>query len=304
MRTAGARGLVLLVLLVVALSPTPCLAQLDFVSKVFSKVTNLNADFLFGTPIGDRGLVTGSSGGGFLGRLKGEGIEATIDLGAIAKRDSIAKRCKKSDTLKRNCKVGDVLNGPDNKPLQQSCEGGDTLKLKEIRISTTKPVDTVAVDTVASKKVPPGCDVLVAELGFGYTQLGGFLGDSSLRGSLEELPALSIYLEVFPSSSWVSPYMGLRGGLTKLKDLRATVNNTPLQGAGSTFQYGLVAGLSFGKPQHGWALFIEEAWSWRRFDGVAWTGAPAVPSALQAPLRLYTRTTSLGGQIFVGIKGT
>lgn len=92
-----------------------------------------------------------------------------------------------------------------------------------------------------------------------------------------------------------TPYVGVRGGLTKLKDVRATVNNTQLQGAGSTFEYGLVAGLSFGKPQHGCAVFVGEAWTWRKFEGVTWTGG-AVPPVLQAPLRLYTRTTSVVGR--------
>jgi len=59
------------------------------------------------------------------------------------------------------------------------------------------------VDTVASRKVPPECQVLVVELGFDYSQLGGFLGDSSLRGSVEELPALSFYAELYPGASWV-----------------------------------------------------------------------------------------------------
>jgi hypothetical protein len=259
-------------LLVLALAPTPSLAQqLSFLDKIFGNVTDLDAEYLFGTPIGNTGIVNGSSGGGALGRLRGEGIEATIRLGAIATRNGCGKE-------------------------------GESLKLKEIRVHKATPgrPDTIEVYTVTTKKPSPKCELLEAELGFGYSQLSGFHGDSGLQGSVEELPALSFYVEAYPRS-WVSPYAGIRGGLTKLKDFRASVSDSLLQGAGSTFEYGMAAGLSFGKPQGSWAFFVEGAWTWRKFEGVTWSGSKVVvPPILQAPLRLHARTLSVGGQIYVG----
>jgi hypothetical protein len=124
----------------------------------------------------------------------------------------------------------------------------------------------------------------------------GFRGDAfGVRGSLEELPLTSIYA-VFNPSRTISPYVGVSGGLVQLKDFRANgYGDTLLTAAGSTFEYGGIVGAAVG-PAHGrWSVFGEAKWTWRQFDGPTWSGG-RVPPVLQSPLKLWTRTYTVGAQ--------
>jgi hypothetical protein len=275
MKTRSSRAL-LFPFLLVFFAPRPCLAQLSFLDKVFGKVTAINAQYVWATPMGNRGILTDSRGGLF-GGLRGASIEVISDLG-----DFIPLR-------RSGCKTGN-----SSKTKETPSNTTDTT-LTEIRVKTH---DSVFVSAVRKKRPSHQCALFSAELGFGYSQLRGFRADTlGLQGSIEELPSLSFYLSAAPWSE-IQPYFGVRTGLTQLKNFRATVNDTLLNAAGSTFQIGGVAGISGGNPEKGWSLFLEMAWTYRDFEGVTWSGIKSpIPPILLQPLRPYTRSISFGGQI-------
>lgn len=264
-----------LYLLLLALAPTPARAQFEFLDKLSAKVTDIDAAYVVGTPIWNHGLLTDSSSGG-LGRLQGVSVEVLFDLGALAKRD------------KKHC-TPDVTSDT-------------TLAEIEVHKGTIGRGNVDSVYKYKFTREESGCELLAAELGIGYSQLSGFRGDAlGLQGSIEELPALSLYLSWFPIlKSNISAYAGVRTGLTKLKDFRASVGDTLEKGTGSSLQYGLVGGVSVGGKSARWAVFAEIAFTKRTFGGVAWAGdAKGIPSALQDPVRPSTRTLSFGGQISI-----
>jgi hypothetical protein len=138
------------------------------------------------------------------------------------------------------------------------------------------------------------------ELAIGYSQLAGFRGgDINLRGSIEELPALTLYT-TFVTGTWFDFYGGLRSGLTQLKGVRVLSGDSIFHGDASTVQFGLVGpALLFGNPGGNWGVFLEPAWTIRKFDTVKW-GDGVPPGQVLRGLDFSTFTLAIGGQIEFG----
>ncbi len=253
---------------VLGLAPAIAPGQgLGFLDKVFSNVSDVNATRLFGKPYAGRGVIAGS-------RLTGLGIEVTFDAGAIVPRSQRA--CRNAAVRSRDSTLQEIRVRYEGKEVRES--------------------------TLVYAIRPHECDArswLDAELGFGYTQMQGLRGVSAIQGSIEELPAASLYVVSFPDSP-IQPYVGLITGLAQLKDVRAMGDSGLISAAGSTFEYGALLGLGVTVTDRA-ALFVEISWVARQFEGITWTasgsGPAVVPAALQTPLRLSTRTIAVGGQI-------
>ena len=138
------------------------------------------------------------------------------------------------------------------------------------------------------------------KLAIGYSQLSGFRGgDINLRGSIEELPALTLYT-TFVTGTWFDFYGGLRSGLTQLKGVRVVSDTSVFHGEASTVQFGLVGpALLFGNPEGNWGVFVEPAWTFRKFDTVEW-GDGKPPDEILRGLDSSTFTLAIGGQIEFG----
>jgi opacity protein-like surface antigen len=181
--------------------------------------------------------------------------------------------------------------------------------------------------SIWEKKPPPGCPApsdttanakqrrnekpcnnqpsLDTEVSIGYSQLGGFRRRADtlpqLRGGLENLPAIGMYL-VFSTGNWVNVYLGARTGLAQLKGFQAFLPDSTisLTATGSTWQVGYALGMSVGKPSFPGVLFVELESMYRRFDDIHWTAsAGPVPNTLRVPTYLSTFVVSVGGQIAV-----
>lgn len=253
---------------------------------VLAAVTDIDANYILGRATG-RGRVSGDAG------LSGLGIEATLVLDRWGR-----SRCPSA--------AGPAARAPRSTP--EASRSGPAVPTRTLDTTLTQirvhhaladGTDSVRVYAVTKSSCTEDDPLWALELGIGYVQMRGFRGDTlALRGSLEELPLTSVYFVLNPNRTF-SPYFGASGGLAQLKDFKATNGDSGLAAAGATFEYGLVAGLAAGPSQGRWSFFLEGRITWRRFDGVTWTGRP-VPAVLFAPLDLSTLTVALGGQFSFG----
>jgi hypothetical protein len=258
-------------------------AQLGFLDKVFSNVTDINGSLQYGRPIGDDPVITDSSSG--LG-LRGIGFEVSFSAGDIW-RPEPPKIC---DSLKK-----------------------ETSEAKQVEVHHTGKIvtDSVRILSITGSEIPDSqakinhCSPkgVTAELALGYSQLTGYTGKSlDFRGGLEELPSVSLYAQ-YETGLWIDPYLGVRAGLVQLKSARAFVpDSTLFTAAGSTYEIGIAPGLVVGNPKRDWGLFIEASWLYRKFHNVDWTNSKqvAVPSILRGSLNLSTFILAFGGQIGIG----
>jgi hypothetical protein len=180
-------------------------------------------------------------------------------------------------------------------------------------------VDTVSIKVQGSKEPPTtytltpkkrtGCEDcrLSAGLAVGYSEVRGFesiLPGVDIRGSLRELPAISLYV-TYLTEGRVAPYFGVRTGLAQLNNFRAYVSTDGASdqtfGAGATtFELGLALGgiLDVGAV----TLFAEPSFTYRKFSSLDWSNINGnVADALPRSLDFSTYNILLGAQVELGI---
>jgi hypothetical protein len=138
------------------------------------------------------------------------------------------------------------------------------------------------------------------EFALGYGQLTGFGTGTpgyTLTGTVEELPAIVTYVAFRPDAT-VSPYIGLRTGITRLHEFRAYVGDDQQlhTATASTYLAGGSAGVAVGSDAV--MLFVEGSLVYRRFPSVQWSGVgDQVPAVLPRTLPFTTAGVSVGVQV-------
>ncbi len=162
----------------------------------------------------------------------------------------------------------------------------------------------VSFGAPATKRAPdaPAAQPRAIEIEFalGYGQLTGFGSASpgyTLTGTVEELPSIVTYVAFRPDAT-ISPYIGLRTGITRLHEFRAYVGDEQQlhTATGSTYLAGASAGVAVGGDAV--MLFVEGSLVYRRFPSVQWSVvANQVPAVLPRTLPFTTAGLSVGVQV-------
>lgn len=142
------------------------------------------------------------------------------------------------------------------------------------------------------------------EVAVGFGQLANlrtrYLG-FDLRGSLIDVPAVTGYLAKDVFGDAVSPYIGLRLGLTNLSGFRAylasdTLSFQAYEAAGTAPLFGFLAGIAI-ELDDNVLLFGEASYISRYFRNVRWGAAKdTLPQSLPRELRLSTQNLAIGLQ--------
>lgn len=252
-------------------APAAARAQVSLLDKVFGRVTDVNAHFIAGGLLAPGPLFRDSTSA--VG-VTGVGFEVSLSLGTVWERS-----CQR--TAPRDTTVTEIRR---HRP------GGE-----RVVVSTVTPGKPTKVDRKCRDRS------LSAELALGYTLLTGFRGDrNTLRTAVEELPALSIYLQ-YDFEGWVAPYLGLRTGLTQLKGARAYLDDVPLTAGGTTYLLAAAPGVVVGPDDGAFAAFLEFALSRRRFASVDWSSpGPVIPPEFREPFIFSTWSVAAGIQVAFG----
>jgi hypothetical protein len=320
-----------------ALIPTTASAQLGFLDKVFEQVTDVSASPVLGQSIRGGDHITDAGSGLALTGMSFEASFGLGEVGAPQPDKELCYTVTYESTpTTREETIEGKAKGPLGETRPGTADSGQKVtetvitytlekdeKLRFERSDSGKATferDTKARNQLEASKNPKtkarprknesqwdrwqrACadtPSMLLELAIGYTQLTGYRGrDLNLRGSIEELPSLTLYATL-STGWWLDVYGGLRSGLAQVKGLRAVSNDSVFHAEGSTIQFGIVGpALVFGKPTGNWGLFIEPAWTFRKFDTIKW-GEGTPPGALLRGLDFSSFTLSIGGQIEVG----
>lgn len=164
------------------------------------------------------------------------------------------------------------------------------------------------------------------ELGLSYSQFSGFSSsDPSYRvaGSVRETPGVTLYFSLEAASDSVdhkappvlarilqvfNPYFGVRSGLLTMSGVQAmdSVSKDSLvvySTSGSTFQLGVVGGLSVSRPDGRVSVFAEFDHTLRRFENPQWGGSSGVAvirPKIARPLDFTGGSISLGVEVKIG----
>jgi len=299
-------------------------AQLDFLEGVFKKVTDVAISPVLGSSIRGGTQIT-DAGSGLA--LTGLAFEVSFGLGdlfapnppdycsvedyeEIPESKEITRRAPDTSSVRDTAAVEVMthygLEKRSSPRFKNTPEGRDSLerdttarKLLAQAQSQAK-VDSSDVWTRWQSLCGEVGTSLGLELALGYTQLAGYRGRQvDLRGSIEELPAITLY-GTLNQGRWVEFYAGLRTGLVQTKGLRALSGTSVSYAEGSTFQFGVVGpGVLVGDPEGDWGIFLEPAFTFRKFDALKWAeGTP--PSEVLRSLDFSAFTLALGGQIPFG----
>jgi hypothetical protein len=287
-------------LVALLLIPMTASAQLGFLDKVFENVTDVSVSPVLGKSI--RGGEHITDAGANLA-LTGVSFEASFGLGEVAGAQPDNELCYTVTYEPTPTTKEETIEGKTREPAGEGGKVTETVvvysleKDKKRRFARSDSGraefegDTIAQLALEHSKNPkakprPGkhesqwqrwkracadAPSLLLELAIGYTQLAGYRGDDvNLRGSIEELPSLTLYATL-SNGWWLDVYGGLRSGLAQVKGLRSVSHDSVFHAEGSTIQFGLVGpALVFGKPTGNWELFIEPAWTFRKFDTLKW----------------------------------
>jgi hypothetical protein len=130
------------------------------------------------------------------------------------------------------------------------------------------------------------------EMGFGYGQMSGFESSDpslDLRGTIRDLPAVSLYASYEP---W-GAYVGLRTGYQKLQSLQVfDENGVSFKGRAENFFAGALVG--YAKEFAGLNLFVETAVGLRDFTSVEWSGPIGTPPLATLPRALAVSAWTVG----------
>ena len=170
------------------------------------------------------------------------------------------------------------------------------------RGGTSDTTDIYDVEVVP-RRVPMAVDTIWEfEMGLGYGQLLGFEEKDptiDLRGSVRELPAVSLYAVHYPSRA----YVGLRSGYLKLHSLQAIQEGTPgedasvFKGKAESFLLGAALGTWVDVSEV--SLLLEASYAVRSFPSIEWSGS-TLPAELPRKLNLNSWMIGTGVQIPIG----
>ena len=270
----------------IATGSRPVVAQLPILEGLFKNVSDVN---LFGTMawFANRPPTLAArldNGDPKAGPMLGLGFEVSFDVGEFSPRPTAAST--KTPPATR-----------DTVEVRERHPDGSVL--------IYKPVKPAEDDEKGDNR-------WLAELAIGYTELRGFESARAgvdMRGTLRELPAVSLYFNHLPagddSNKTLSWYLGFRTGLADLHSLRGYIGNpndgvadSIYSGGGTTFQFGLLAGgvLDFGPL----SVFFEPSITRRRFSSIEWTGiSGTIADALPRALDMSTWALAMGAQISI-----
>jgi hypothetical protein len=153
----------------------------------------------------------------------------------------------------------------------------------------------------------------LVELALGYTEVQDFVSAQAgldVRGAVRELPSASLYLNYLPvgddDKKLLGFYGGIRTGLAHLQSFRGyvgdpsdDVTDSIYSGGGTTFQFGVLAGVvaGFGRV----SVFVEPGYTRRRFSSVEWVGiSGTISDLLPRSLDMSTFSIAIGTQLAVG----
>jgi hypothetical protein len=195
----------------------------------------------------------------------------------------------------------DTVTSPTELTIVATASGGDSTRAQ----ITCKM-------TIQVREHPAFRDTtLKIEVGLGYGQLSGFRGRGTLdlRGSVRELPTLSLYATwQHPVLMRLYPYLGARTGLLVLQSVRAFEDSTAgftnvYALSGSTFQLGGLGGVAFALSDRAQTYFFLEAYYMnRQFSSIEWTGpGKGIPVSAPRALNLSGAGLTLGIQVPLGV---
>jgi hypothetical protein len=199
-------------------------------------------------------------------RLSAFGIEVLVSIGTITRNTGPAVR---GDSA--------VLRWTGMQVVRRAT-GVDTINTYDVRPGTVRQ---------------PSEEVWSLELGLGYGQMAGFRSNVEqldLRGSVRDLPTVSLYASYVPTGT----YVGLRSGFMKLQALQLYhEDGRSWAGEADSFLGGMAVGqiidllnLSF---------FAEVGYAWRPFPSIRWTGG-TLPATAPRELSLHSWTFGAGVQ--------
>ncbi len=278
-------------ILLTFLAPRGAEAQLPLLEGLFKKVTDVNLFGVLGWFANRPPELAGRLVGGDprSGGLTGLGFEVLFKLGEFLPRIPLPK---------------DTAQHP---PREDTV---DTIQVEKVDADGTR-----LIYKPVPPKPPDRDNRVMAELALGYTEFQDFVSavpGMDVRGAVREFPAASLYLNYQPAGTGdklLGFYAGVRTGLAQLQGLRGYVGDPAdavpdaiYSGGGTTFQFGLVAGVtaSIGPV----SLFVEPGYTRRRFSGVEWSGiSGTISDLLPRSLDMSTVAIAIGTQIEIGAAG-
>jgi hypothetical protein len=206
------------------------------------------------------------------GGLRGFGVELLFQVGAVTRPAGVAGG--------NGDAAGDsVVLAWTERRVTRNGAGTDTVDLYQVREPPAPELE----------------ELWTFELAIGYGQLSGFSArdpDVELKGSVRELPAVTVYADHVATGA----YFGLRSGLIETHALRlyADDGGSLVEGSAQAFQLGAAVG---------WAPevknvfpFLEVAWNARSFPSIEWD-TDVLPPAAPRDLRLSGWAVSVGLQV-------
>ncbi len=247
------------------LIPAPAAAQYGFLGSLASRFSDLSFFANAGGLRPDHDAVRAD-------RLQSFGLEILFEIGTVRRQTGPAPT--PTDSVRvvwREMRV------------ERTAQGVDTVHIYDV-----EPVTTSA----------PTVDVWTFEIGLGYGQMSGFdarEGTIEMKGSIRDLPAVSLYASYDASGT----YFGLRSGLMETTGLQVIdEGGTAYKGSGQSFMAGLLVGQAWSIA--GINLFVEGAYMVRDFPSVEW--ASSTPPA-GTPRSMNLSGWSLGGGVQFSVGG-
>ena len=192
------------------------------------------------------------------------------------------------------------MDGLDNVPPTEKKTGSSRTVTQS---SAGGPTETKTTEMF----VPvPGNDsatkFVIIELALGYSQFAGLVSDDDtyeLRGTVRELPSVTVYASFDGYVPRITPYIGLRSGIIDMHNFQAVDG---VQGATTTvygasprsFQLGALLGVALGIPAV--QPRIEAGYFFRDFPSLQWSPGSA-PSRFPREMSFSGWSFSAGLQI-------
>lgn len=246
---------------------SPASAQFGAVEALLSNVTDVSFYAGSGVLFPKPDLLKEAEHG-----LASYGVELLFEIGAVRRRSAVQPP-PPSDSVELEWTAMEV---------RRAYGRADTVYTYEPRPVSYSP----AYDTVWT-----------FELGVGYGQTMGFeAADPSLelRGSVRDLPAVTVYATYEPSGT----YFGMRTGFMKTQALQVATAEESFSASAEAFLLGAVVGQSFDVSML--TMFLEVGYMVRHFPSVEWSDGGPLPPGIKRDLRLSGIVFSVGLQFSLG----
>lgn len=264
----GTRGMIRLLPLALsclALAPAPTAAQFGVFDALGSRFSDVSFYGTVGGLLPERDEIASD-------RLWSFGIEALFEVGSVSRPLAGA-------------------TPPPGDSVEIRWTGREVVR----RGAETDTVDTYEVHEVTPRV--PRVDIWTFEVGLGYGQLTGFESATEgleLKGSVRDLPALSLYASYEP----LGAYFGLRSGFMRFQGLQIIdAEGVSYAGSAESFLAGLAVGQAFQVMDL--FVFLEGAYTFRSFPSVSW-GNDVPPPGTPREISLSAWSLATGVQFGIG----